>query len=78
MVVADLPGSEGEAVAKEMGDNATFVATDVSTHTSRLCTLTLTCIHLCSLLLGNLKFEMAQIFLGDYNSHKVARVGIAD
>ena len=30
MVLADLPSSDGEAIAKEMGDNATFVATDVS------------------------------------------------
>lgn len=30
MVVADLPTSPGADVAKEIGDNATFVATDVS------------------------------------------------
>ncbi len=30
VVVADLKSSDGEATAKEMGDNATFVATDVS------------------------------------------------
>ncbi len=29
-MVADLPHSDGEAVAKEMGDSATFVPTDVS------------------------------------------------
>ena len=30
MLVADLPNSAGADVAKEIGDNATFVATDVS------------------------------------------------
>ena len=30
VVLADLPGSEGEAIARQLGDNAVFVATDVS------------------------------------------------
>lgn len=30
VVVADLPGSDGQSVAKEMGENVTFVATDVT------------------------------------------------
>ncbi len=30
MVLADLPTSNGANVAEEMGDNATFVPTDVS------------------------------------------------
>lgn len=29
VVVADLPTSPGSDIAKEIGDNATFVATDV-------------------------------------------------
>ena len=29
MVIADLPGSDGAKVAKEMGENVTFAPTDV-------------------------------------------------
>ena len=32
MVVADLPSSSGAAVADELGDNVSFVPTDVSGH----------------------------------------------
>ena len=31
VVIADLPSSDGETVAKELGENCAFVPTDVST-----------------------------------------------
>ena len=43
MVVADLPSSKGETVAKELGDNTAFVATDVSIQTKELASVCKQC-----------------------------------